>query len=67
MAKFKVFADDPDKLKQTCEEMFEEFLDEVFDVSSRVTRQTFMEQLVKNSKYLFNPSELRQKVLDSMN
>ena len=59
MKKFKIFASKPETVDALCEAMFENFLDEVFDVSSRVSRDDFMRQITEKSKYLFSPSELR--------
>ena len=42
MDKYVDFLEKVDELNEHCNEMFEEFLDEVFDVRSRVTRKEFM-------------------------
>ena len=38
------------------EDEIEEFLDEVFDVESRLTREEFVESVAKNQPWVFDPN-----------
>jgi hypothetical protein len=37
----------------------EKFLDEVFDINSRIDREAFISQVEKDQKFLFNPKEIK--------
>ena len=46
------------------ETVADQFLDEVFDVDSKLDRPDFEARIVKNSNWIFDPTKLRKMVLE---
>ena len=61
--KVKSVFNDEKKIKAAAAEIYENFLDDCFGNQSRVYRETFIEEVEKNCKYLFKPEELREKII----
>ena len=54
------------KFKDAVEEIKSTFLDEVFDVSSKISREDFIKQVAKKQNFLFKAGEIRKKVIEVM-
>ena len=54
-------------LKRAIEEIEEEFLDQVFDVQSRIKREEFIKEVSKKAAFLYKPAEIRRRIKEKMN
>jgi len=48
------------------EDIRNSFLDDVFDIHSKIQREDFIKLLSKKQSYLFKPNEIRKKVKDAI-
>eukprot|EP00347_Sterkiella_histriomuscorum_P018693 403344536 len=47
---------------QVYENIQEKFLDQIFDIHSRIKREEFIQAVVKKANYLFKPAEIRKRI-----
>jgi len=50
--------------KEVIERIQEKFLDDVFDVNSKVERKEFINTVAKKQTFLFKPSEIKKMVIE---
>ena len=50
------------EVKETYDDLAEEFLDAVFDVESKLTQSEWETEVAKKCSYLFNPEDIRKKL-----
>ena len=51
------------KWKEAIHNIQEKFLDDVFDINSKVERTAFITAIIKTESWLFDAKEIRQRVL----
>ena len=45
------------------DDLYEEFLDEIFEYDSKLNRKDFESSVVKKQAYIFNPKKIREKIM----
>ena len=51
-----------EKFEEVIETIYEKFLDDVFDIHSRIKKQDFIDKVEDDYSWLFNPDSIRRKM-----
>ena len=63
-SKVKEFFSDMSLIKDLSDEIYQNMLDDIFGNKSRVERNHFLDCMKSKCKYLFDPEQLREKIID---